>query len=355
MARLPVLTDPTFKPTAEKGPLDRLALRFIRDERDLPFVRLSLAMTLVLIPFAIVLYLPGVFRWWLAPIYWAVLYGFFADKYILMLHNTSHRPLFKREWKSLNLYIPWVLGPFCGETPETYYIHHITMHHAEGNLVKDLSSTMKYQRDSLFDFVRYWLDFIFLAMFKLGRYQAVKGRQRLVMWMMIGEISFYVWVALLLTVNVGATVTVFVAPFCVARFVMMAGNWGQHAFVCPDDPGSSYKSSITCVNHRYNQRCFNDGYHISHHLSATRHWTDHPQELLDNADNYVKHQALVFQDIDFLGVWALLMVKNYEKLADHIVDMGEEPRSKEQWIALMKHRTQRIDVSQPHVIAAVPA
>jgi uncharacterized protein YeeX (DUF496 family) len=231
----------------------------------------------------------------------------------------------------------------------------MTMHHLEGNLPKDLSSTMKYQRDSVVDFAKYWLDFFFLSMFKLGRYQLGRKRTNLAVWMFIGEWSWYLGVAIGCYFNWQATLTIFIAPFLVCRFVMMAGNWGQHAFVCPDDPGSSYKSSITCINHRYNERCFNDGYHISHHLKANRHWTEHPQELLDNVENYIKHDALVFRDIDFIGVWFLLMRKDYEKLADHFVDMRDTPMPREQLIALMKKRTQAIDCTRPEILAAVPA
>jgi hypothetical protein len=356
MARVPIAqTDPEYVQPASRGALERLFLRFIRDERDLPFVWLSLGMTFVLIPFAAALYVPGVFRWWLAPIYWAVLYGFFADRYILMLHNTSHRPLWKREYKFLSFYIPWVLGPFAGETPETYFIHHITMHHAEGNLVKDLSSTMKYRRDSVIDFARYWADFFFLTIFKLGAYEARKKRPRLVMWMLAGELAFYSVVAAGLVLAPAPTFVVFVTPFLIARFVMMAGNWGQHAFVDQDDPGSSYKSAITCINDRYNRRCFNDGYHISHHLSATRHWTEHPAELRDNAENYAAADAIVFKNIDFLGVWLHLMTKNYAGLADKFVDLRETPRSKDEIIALLRSRTLPLDVTRQDVIDAVPA
>jgi hypothetical protein len=349
------LNDAAHVQPASYGPLDRFALRFIRDERDLVFVWLTVSMSLVLIPAAVALYWPGVFRWWMAPIYWAVLYGFFADKYILMLHCTSHRPLWKRDYKFLNFYIPWVLGPFAGESPETYFIHHITMHHQEGNLPRDLSSTMKYRRDSLVGFLIYFFDFFFLTLFRLGAYQLKKGRTRLFMWMLFGELSFYAVVAAGLYYAPGPTITIWLAPFLIARFMMMAGNWGQHAFVCPDDPGSSYKSAITCINIRYNRRCFNDGYHISHHLVANRHWSEHPQELNDNLAKYRDNDAIIFDGIDFHGVWFFLLTGNYAALAKHYVDLRTEKRSQDEIIALLKSRVQPIDVTRPEMLAAVPA
>lgn len=355
MAAALTLTDPVYVPKAERNALERFAMRFIRDERDLPFVWLTLQMTLVLIPLAAALFVPGVYRWWMSLAYLAILYGLFADKYILMLHCTSHRPLWKREYRWMNFYIPWVLGPFAGESPETYFIHHITMHHAEGNLPRDLSSTMKYRRDSFLAFLTYFFDFFFLTLFRLGKYELDKRRPRLFLWMLAGELSFYAVCAVGLAYAPGPTMTVFVGPFLIARFMMMAGNWGQHAFVCPDDPGSSYKSAITCINIRYNRRCFNDGYHISHHLVANRHWTDHPGELLENRDKYRDADALIFDGLDFHGVWFFLMTKNYDGLAAHLVDLRDEKRSKEELIALMKKRVQAIDVTRPEMLAAVPA
>jgi hypothetical protein len=349
------LIDASYTKPASYGPLDRAALRLIRDERDLPFFWLTLQMSAVLIPAAVLMYWPGVFRWWMAPIYWAVLYGFFADKYILMLHCTSHRPLWKREYKFLNFYIPWVIGPFAGESPETYFIHHITMHHQEGNLPRDLSSTMKYKRDSLVGFLLYFFDFFFLIIFRMAAYQIKKGRYRLLFWMLFGELSFYAAVGAGLYFAPGPTIVLWLAPFLIARFMMMAGNWGQHAFVCPRDPGSSYKSAITCVNVRYNRRCFNDGYHISHHLSATRHWSDHPQELNDNLVAYRDHDAIIFDGIDFHGVWFFLMTKNYDALAKHFVDLRTEKRTPEQIVALLRERTQAIDCTRQEVLDAVPA
>lgn len=349
------ISDPTFTPRSRRNLFERFALRFIRDERDLPFVWLSLQMTVVLLPLAALLFWPGVFRWWMAPLYWAVLFGFFFDRYILMLHNTSHRPLFKREHGWMKFYIPWVLGPFCGETPETYFIHHITMHHAEGNLPRDLSSTMKYRRDSFLHWLLYWADFFFLSMYRLGRYQLSKKRARLFVWMMVGEWSFYALCAVGLWLAPGPTVTVFVVPFVVCRILMMCGNWGQHAFVDENDPGSSYKSSITCINTRYNRRCFNDGYHISHHLVANRHWTEHPAELLANLDKYRDNDAIIFEGIDFFQVWFYLMTKNWDALERHFVDLRATPRTKEEIIALLKSRVRPIDCSRPEILAAVPA
>ena len=335
---LAAITDPRFTPKDRRSGIERFFLGLINDERDLPFIWLSIQMTVTILPAAALLYAPGLFRWWMAPLYWALVFLVFIDRYMLMLHNTSHRKLFKRRYKLLNQWIPLVIGPFCGQSPWTYEVHHITMHHAEGNLPDDLSSTMGYQRDSLLDWLKYFFRFFLFIMPEMAVYQLRKKRYSVLRKMLVGEVGFIALCVGLSFVNLGATLTVFVIPFVAIRVLMMAGNWGQHAFVDPDEPDNDYKSSITCINGRYNRRCFNDGYHISHHLVANRHWTDHVAELEDNVDAYRENDAIIFEEIDFFLVWLLLMTKRYDMLADRFVELREEPRSKDEIIALFKRR-----------------
>ncbi len=340
------LTDPRYEKPDSHGPIDRFFLRYIKDERDLPFIYLNLQASLVLFPFAVFLFWPGNFRWWLGLIYFVVLYVGFVDRFILMLHNTSHRALFKRRYRLLNLYIPWVLGPFCGETPDTYYVHHVLMHHSENNLDKDLSCTIRYQRDRFSHFMMYFLRFFFAGIFELAAYQFKKGRGNYIARMLAGELGFYALVIGLCFVSWQATLVVFIIPFVLTRFLMMAGNWGQHAFIDPTDPGNSWRNSITCINSRYNRRCFNDGYHISHHVRPTRHWTDHPAELEKNIERYRSEGSVIFEGTDFFEVWLMLMLKRYDKLADHFVDLSETPRSKEQIVEFLRSRTRRVSYEQ---------
>jgi len=63
----------------------------------------------------------------------------------------------------MNHYIPAILGPFLRQSPFTYFGHHLGMHHPENNLREDLSSTMRFQRDRLDHWLRYFLRFFFLG------------------------------------------------------------------------------------------------------------------------------------------------------------------------------------------------
>lgn len=353
------VTDPVYVPPANPNAFQRFALSLIRDPRDLPFVELSVQCMLFVVPAGVFLFWPGHVtadgwswaKWAVAIVYLPVLFLGFVDRFILMLHNTSHRELYKKEHAWMNHIIPWVIGPFMGETPETYYSHHLGMHHPENNLENDLSSTMRYKRDGAFDFVRYFSKFFFLTIFELPPYLRKHNRNRLAFKAVFGEVCFYAVAIGAAFFNWRASLIMFVIPYLTVRFLMMCGNWGQHAFIDARDPSNCYLNSITCINVRYNHRSFNDGYHIGHHLRQMRHYSDLPVEFRDNVAKYAKEGAIVFEGIDFFMVWFFLMFGRYDILARHYVRLDGQPKSESEIIALLRSRTQPIGVFDSAVAA----
>ena len=324
------------------GGVDRWFASWLNDPRDVPFIRLTLGC-LMMAACGVGLFFVGDLIWWLAPAYLLVWALVFLDRFILMLHCTSHRILFRKEYKALNQVIPWVVGPFFGETPETYFVHHMGMHHPENNLADDLSSTMRFQRDRLGHWLRYFGRFFFGTMFELALYHHRRGNTKMVRRMVVGELGFWVFVAVLATFNWQATLVVFVIPVVLVRVLMMCGNWGQHAFVDAADPANPYKNSITCINTRYNRRCFNDGYHIHHHVKPRAHWSELPLEFEANRTKYGEEDAIVFDGIDFFQVWLYLMLHRYRALARRFVQLpGAPTRSEDEVIAFLRSRLRPI-------------
>jgi hypothetical protein len=335
----PEVTDPTAVPRPLWPALDRVFSRWVHDPRDTIFVRLSFTIVLVLVPLAVLLFVR--FHWLLGAAYLAIVFGLFIDRYTLMLHCVSHRPLYARH-RWLNQLILAVMGPLMGQTPNSYYGHHIGMHHPENNLFDDLSTTMPYQRDSFLHFLRYWARFFFRTVFELPAYLRKKGRHKLARRTFTGEFLFHgLWIGLAF-VEWRATLVVLLVPFIAMRILMMCGNWGQHAFIDPARPANPLVNSITCINTRYNRRCFNDGYHIGHHVKANRHWTEMPTDFLAERERYAREGAIVFDGIDFFQVWMILMLGRYDWLADRVVHLGGPMMSRDEVIALLRSRTRPI-------------
>jgi fatty acid desaturase len=342
MRTLVQINDPVFEDNRSFNGLDQFFLKFINDKRDLPFIYLSLQITLTVIPFAVFLFTPVLsgWIWWVAALVYAVwALGILMAPFILMLHNTSHNKFFKQEYNIMNKYIPWVLGPFMGQTPETYYSHHVGMHHAENNLDPDESSTMRYQRDNIWHFLHYFFKFMIIGIIKLSEYFYKRQKWQYLTSAVRGEVVFMLLCVGLSFISFKATFIVFILPVIIARFAMMAGNWGQHAFIDATRPGDSFVNSISCINTVYNKKCFNDGYHIGHHLHPRMHWTDMPRDFMRSVDQYVENQCVVFEGVDYFAIWFMLMTKQYNKLASHFVNLGNQFKSQEEVVAFLKSRT----------------
>jgi len=327
--------------TAPRPPYVRWVVPLLNDERDATFVGLMCSCLLVASS-GVALFFADRWFWYQAPIH-ILLVGLLIDRFTLMLHCTSHRPLFKPTHQWLNAVIPWVLGPFFGQSPETYFAHHLGMHHPEENLQDDLSSTLRFQRDKLGHFLRYLGRFLALVLVELSRYLVRRGRMKLLRRVFLGEGVYWAVVIGLSLLRPDAVLVVLVIPFLTIRTLMMVGNWGQHAFVCEKEPGNPYRSSITCINSRYNRRCFNDGYHIGHHLNARAHFTEYPAEFAKNLDRYGQNDSIVFQGVDFFEVWLFLMLGRWSRLARAFVQLPSAPtRNHDEIVAFLKARVRPV-------------
>lgn len=352
MLRFTSQTDPESSRTVVTR-LDRFFVGALNDPRDLPFIYLGLRVTFSLIPLAVLLYMPfvqGVVWWVIAVVYLFVNNVTFKGPFGLMLHCTTHRRFFRKEYDLLNHYLPWVLAPFFGQSPETYRAHHIGMHHVENNLEPDESSTMPYQRDSGKHFIRYFLKFLFTGIYSLIGYLFARKRNKLAWQAVRGELLFIVFCALLSVVNWQATLVAFILPFLAFRLVAMAGNWVQHTFICPEDPGNDYKNSITCINVKFNHKCWNDGYHISHHIDPTMHWTEHPRFFREHLDEFAENRSVVFAGLNYTDVFILLLRDRYDLLAERFVDVGGNFSDNDQVVKFLRSRV----VPIPFELALAP-
>ena len=341
MKTLSALTDPVYIPRDKFSPYERFWLRFMNDKRDLPFIHLLTNIHILVIPAAILLFTPLLQGWWWWLVYIPYFYlsqMYYKGRFGLMLHCISHRKLFKKEYTWLYNYIVWFVCPFFGHTPETYFVHHMAMHHVENNMPDDTSSTLPFQRDSIRGFFSYYLHFMFLGFKETFFYFFNRKRKKFYTRMTAGELSFFVICVALCFVNLKATMFIVVIPFLFARLVMMLGNWTQHAFIDLNDPE---ENTINCINTKYNKVCWNDGYHAVHHLRPALHYTEIPGEFLKNLDKFVEKKVFVFDGIHYLHIFTYLMTKRYDKLADNLVNVNNMFSSREEAIALMKERTKK--------------
>jgi fatty acid desaturase len=316
----------------------RWGAALLNDSRDVVFVGVMIECA-VASTCGVLLWLSHLPMLVVGPIYWGALVLWVFDRFTLMLHCTSHRPLFRARYRVLNQVIPWLLGPFFGHTPNTYFAHHIAMHHREENLDRDVSATISFRRDSLLAWLRYYLRFMVAGLFDLASYLIKRRRLKVLRSVVVGECAYWALMLTLAVLRPAATFVVFLGPLLLIRTLMMIGNWGQHAFVCPEQPDNPYRASVVCVNTRYNRRCFNDGYHILHHLQPRCHWSDHPNEFERDLTTYGQNDAIIFSGLDFFQVWLCLMFNRWQVLARHFVQLpGAPERSADEIIVFLRRR-----------------
>lgn len=321
--------DPVVEATVNLGPLDRWFLARLNDPRDLHGVHLMLAMTCTVIPAALLLFLPGVLSLWTVTAYYLLNFVVFLDRFVLMQHTIVHRPWFKRSVGWMNGYAPNVLGLFFGQTLQTYFAHHVVMHHTEDNGPGDLSSTLRYDRGRLGDLARYIGRFLLLGVPELAGYLRRKRRDRWLRAVVLGELASWLLIALAALVSWRATMGVFVFPILLTRLGMMLGNWGQHAFADASDPQNPYKLSATIISSRHNRRCFNNGYHVVHHMHPTMHWSEMPAAFRANGAAYDANEAMVFKGVlSFQLLTIMLALRRFDWVASKMVyaDGGQLPR-----------------------------
>lgn len=345
------VSDTVEAPAYGDSALSRWCKTALYQARDEVFVRLTIqriaiASAMMGSMFAVTQLAPA-FVWPAMAVYFA-LWGWLTPPVILMLHNTMHRPFIKAP-KALDWAHPFVMSFFYG-IPTGYREHHLGIHHFEDNMPNDLSSTMRYQRDSFAHFLVYFARFFFLSIVEVPLYLFRHKRRSMARRALFGELAHLSVIATAMYVEWHFGLIAFLVPYVSCRFMMMVGNWGQHAFVNTSRKNDGISNSVTCINSVYNRRCFNDGYHIGHHLMAARHWTELPGDFVKNRELYAKEDAIVFEGIDFFLVSVNLWLGRYEYLAKHFVRLDGVQRDDAEIVAMLKDRVKPIRQEWPQPV-----
>ncbi|KAL3469702.1 hypothetical protein BJX99DRAFT_264946 [Aspergillus californicus] len=305
------------------NPYIALGRNLVRVDTDVVMLTHLILYFTTSIPSALYLYTN--FHWAHGVLHW-IMQSYYVGTYTLMMHQHIHMGgILKKSLWWFDSVFPYITNPLMGHTWNSYYYHHVKHHHVEGNGPDDLSSTIRYQRDDLFNFACYLGRFFFFVWFELPLYFFRKGKRDLAAKAAFWEVGNYVVLYLLWNyVGWKPTLFVFVLPLAQLRVGLMVGNWGQHAFVDEVSPDSDFRSSITLIDVPSNRYCYNDGYHTSHHLNPLRHWREHPVSLLQQKQRYAEEHALVFRNIDYIMITIKLLRKDYQHLARCLVPMGDQ-------------------------------
>lgn len=320
-------------------PYLRFASHAIRKPSDVVYVSHLLVLTLIGLPSLVVLFVH--FTWIHAVLHW-IFVVYFVGPYSIITHHHVHGPgILSASCSWIDVLFPYILGPLMGQTWNSFYYHH-KHHHIEDNGPDDLSSTIRYQRDSALDLSIYLARFVVLIWFELPLYYISKGRTAIGLKYFFWEEAPYSLVVLMTRYHWRAGLMTLIIPLIQWRIAVMTNNWAQHTLVDEVEPTSSFRSSITIIDVVANRHGLNDGYHTSHHLSPRRHWRDHPFAFAKSKAKYAENAAITLKNIDFIKLAIFLCRKDYEYLADCLVPMGEQTSmSKAEIASMIRRKTAR--------------
>jgi fatty acid desaturase len=318
---------------------ERWALALLRDPRDLLLLRVMAIVGGLMWPILTFCFLAPSFPW-IAYIAYVLILVLNADRVLLMMHVAVHRPIFKAQFWPLEGILHLFLGPLFGCTPGTFYAHHVAMHHAEENMADDGSSTLAYERDNFLHWLHYAVKFQVFGFPGVIRYFLRTGKRRPLRALVLGEsLHWLVAIALFWFAPLPATLFV-IAPVFVVRFMLMAGNFAQHAFVDPNHPSDAHKNAYNLLDSRLNARAYNDGFHVVHHRFPGMHWSEMPAWHAAHLAEEQARGTMHFSGIaDFIEMWALLMTRNYAKIASRYVRAPGDTRTDAEIVTWLKSLT----------------
>lgn len=222
------------------------ARTIVRHETDVVFLTHIIMYFTTSVPSAIYLFYD--FHYW-HGIAHVLMQVWYSGAFTLMMHNHIHNNgVLQKSFSAFDWTFPYILEPLMGHTWDSYYYHHVKAHHVEGNGPDDLSSTIRYQRDSALAFLQYEMRFLLLCWYDLTKYFVVKGKYKLASRVFVTEMFSYTYMLLLARWTPKPATFVLIIPFVIMRIGLMAGNWGQHALVDEVDPNSDFRSSITLID-----------------------------------------------------------------------------------------------------------
>lgn len=318
--------------------VQNLLKKTLVDERDYIALELLVNVLMTVVPawifvWSIPLVFPEEYQWLIhvfAPIYYlACLLPVFSvyQRFILTLHVTSHRRLFPKKFDFVNKLNEIFVNPFFGIPPGSYYLHHVVMHHRENNVFpRDMSSTMPYQRDSfsgLFSYIlRYWTH----QSLYLGYYAIKTGRFGLCVYYCVSWAIYLTGIYALWNANPVGTAWMVFFNSALTSILLMQGNFAQHMFIDPKRRFDNFGLAFNFVNHWGNQRTFNDGYHIIHHMNSLLHWSKIPQWFEDHIELFAIRESIVFNGVDTMEIYAMVMTGNWKALHAVWVDLSPGPK-----------------------------
>jgi len=263
-------------------------------------------------------------------------FQFFAHAHTIV-HKAGHdhKGFFRGAFRCLNGVVEWWITPFYGVVPNNYSIAHMKIHHRWHNDVDDVHTNLDLDRTVLGSFLIYTPRF---TLYWTGLSPAallVKRKEwALLRQLLVGMVVYYGAMALLWCWSPIFCLVYWVYPHMEACVLLCAISYLWHAFVEESDPGNQYVNSVTILDGHDN--VWNEDYHVVHHHAPNCHWTDAPEHFRAHREQYASVTATIFQDTEEGMLLKWLFEKDFDRMAEHFVDLNNKLTHEEKKALLVR-------------------
>eukprot|EP00730_Choanoeca_flexa_P007079 TRINITY_DN12276_c0_g2_i2.p1 TRINITY_DN12276_c0_g2~~TRINITY_DN12276_c0_g2_i2.p1 ORF type:complete len:484 (+),score=102.14 TRINITY_DN12276_c0_g2_i2:130-1452(+) len=270
----------------------------------------------------------------------------FAHAHVLVhKEGHDHKGLHKGPFRAINYINQWWIGMFYGQTPMSYETGHNKIHHRYDNGLDDMHTNLDLDRSKtislLIYFPRFWLYWsgISNTIFFLSR-----GMWSLGFRSGLGCLVHHAVMIAACQHNFTFGMAYVVYPYFEATLFLCLISYLWHAWMDPKDPSNAYVNSVTILDGHDN--IWNEDYHVVHHVSKC-HWTEYPAHYERNIPNYIKAKATIFRDCEEGLLLGWLLTKDWDKLAEHFVDLEDKMSHEEKKALLLERLKATISKVQP--------
>ncbi|MCH7886654.1 MAG: fatty acid desaturase [Candidatus Marinimicrobia bacterium] len=198
----------------------------------------------------------------------------------LVEHNLSHKRIFYQSY--LNELLGWMCYLSNGVPLEFYEMHHVKNHHKFNQLynekVQDWSSLYGFRGtnypDKPINKTYYVLTFPLMAICHC-LLEIVRNPGSKMFWRFIrSSITIVVSSAILISINPIGFLFFFIIPWGIVAFALGSNNYNHHIGCKMTNDFDSSNSDLRFLNRLPG---FNIGYHVSHHIKPSLHWSRLPE------------------------------------------------------------------------------
>ena len=348
---------------AETGLVERWFYRRLEHPIDAFFLGIAgSAAVMGVIPAILVIAVPA-FTWMGLGFIWIA--GVVLNtRHYTMLHVNSHNPIFRLSRASrarsatdraIVAAVAWfheyIVNPTIDVMPEFVRAMHIYNHHVEQNSLDDVTTTLPYDRASLFSFCRLAVrrGLLVGCPVVLVHYLVRRGRRRELTRLVRGAVFFYAGVAALWFAHPALGNFLLAAVF--VRGVAIGGPNAitEHPFVDLAEPLNPYRNAMLVVEDDTDHGWYGEWLHAEHHARPGRHWAAVAAAGRAELPRYRAEGAIGMRAFRRRAFLQALWTQRFERLSEYVLWIGPRELSRDQVAAILESRTRAVGGRRPDV------